>query len=204
MIQQRIRIFRHLFIGQSCGTQLGLALSAAIHRNYAVMARKIPNLSLETSDRSTVPMNQQQWRAIAVGLVIKASAIGREGIPGGRIAAVGNIGRLRRSDGRTAASCGYHAGNGNDAGERERGVGRRQLELPGVHFFSFASGHVRCSDVTRRILPEDRGYTSICNYRPIAGIRERRVTGKQCTTFPPKARGVRLARWKQDNPAERH
>jgi hypothetical protein len=68
-------IFRHLFIGKGGGTQIGFALSAAIHRNDAVVARRIPNLPLEAPDRFTVPMNQQQWRASAVRLVIEVRLV---------------------------------------------------------------------------------------------------------------------------------
>ena len=45
-----------------------------------MVAREFPNLPLETLDRLTVPVNQQQWLAIAVGFVVDASAIEDESI----------------------------------------------------------------------------------------------------------------------------
>jgi hypothetical protein len=69
------------------------------------------------------------------------------------------------------------------------------------HFPALPAGRVRSCDLTAPASQASANGSS----RTIAGNHERRVTGKQaCTTFPPKARSVRLPGWKQDNLAERH
>jgi hypothetical protein len=93
--------------------------------NNPVVAREISNLSLETPDRFTVRVDQQQWHALAVGFVVEASAVEDKRIASRRIAAVGNIGGLRVSACNAATAKDNKCGYKNDAGDGE----------PGVHYF---------------------------------------------------------------------
>src|SRR6185437_9324842 len=95
MIQQRVGIVGHLFICKCGRPKFRFALSPAIHRNYSVVFRELPNLMLETFYGFTVSMNQQQRHALSIHFVVEASPIENKGMTGNGIVAVGDIGRSR-------------------------------------------------------------------------------------------------------------
>jgi hypothetical protein len=99
VIEQCVAVLGHLFIGERCAAQRGFALSTAVHGDHPVVAREFADLPLETRDRFAIAMDQQQWRTLAVGLVVKLRAPELEARARRRIAAIANFESRRRCRG---------------------------------------------------------------------------------------------------------